>query len=98
MRELIKDCLQKNDNSPIDQPSLIPILVEASKSFPELKPSKNDWFKKDETNLLKLISEKNENECNFQLNKNNDHLKHICKKSRRTLKKAIKNAKENWMK
>ena len=69
VRELIKDCLQKNDNSPIDQPSLIPILVEASKSFLELKPSKNDWFKLDETNLLKLISEKNVNEWNFQLTK-----------------------------
>ena len=32
------------------------------------------------------------------MNKNNDHLKQICKKSRRTLKKAIKSAKENWMK
>ena len=90
MRELIQDCLQNTESAPIDQPSLIPILEEASKSFPELKPSKNDWFKKDETNLIKLITEKNENEQKLHLNRNNDHLKNICKKSRRNLKKAIK--------
>ncbi|MCP4744862.1 MAG: hypothetical protein GY874_01800, partial [Desulfobacteraceae bacterium] len=98
VKELIIDCLHENDKTIIDQPSLIPILVEASKSFPEMKSSKNDWFKKDEENLLKLISEKNENERNLRLNKNNDRLRQSCRKSRLTLKKAIKNAKENWMK
>ena len=98
VKELITDCMQKNDNTSIDQPSLIPILEEASKSFPQLKSSKNDWFKKDEANLLNLISEKNKNEWNLRLNRNNNHFKQICKKSRSILKKAIRNAKENWMK
>mmetsp|Transcript_19094 Transcript_19094/g.21651 ORF Transcript_19094/g.21651 Transcript_19094/m.21651 type:complete len:129 (-) Transcript_19094:512-898(-) len=98
VKELITDCMQKNDNTSIDQPSLIPILEEASKSFPQLKSSQNDWFKKDEANLLNLISEKNKNEWNLRLNRNNNHFKQICKKSRSTLKKAIRNAKENWMK
>ena len=98
VKELIIECMHENDKASIDQPSLILILEEASKSFPQMKSSKNDWFKKDETNLLKLISEKSKNEWNIRLNKDNDHFKQICKKSRRNLKKAIKDAKENWMK
>ena len=46
VKELIIECLHENDKAAIHQPSLIPILVEASKSFPEMKSSKNDWFKK----------------------------------------------------
>ena len=81
----------------IDQSSLIQILQEANKTFPEEKPSKNDWFSKDETNLLKLISERNEIKRNLHLDKNTEHFKLACKKSCKALKKCIKNAKENWM-
>ena len=93
IKESIANWQQNNENPSIDQPSLIPILQEASKTFPEETPSKNDWFSKDEKNLLKLVAERNENERKLRLDKNTEHFKIACKKSRKALKKAIKTRK-----
>ena len=54
VRELIKDCMQKNDNTPIDQPSLIPILIEASKSLKILICEMISWSIRDSIHRLPL--------------------------------------------
>ena len=62
MKELIDSWKQEHKTEQIDQPSLTAILKEASEnSFPNEKTSRNEWFNKDEENLLNLISIKNKN-------------------------------------
>jgi exonuclease III len=97
IKEMTKSWQSQNENTLIDQPSLNIILQEASKSFPKLESLKNDWFNRDKENLLKLISEKNEAEKKYSLNRNNTLL-NLCRIARRTLKKEIKLAKNNWIK
>eukprot|EP00979_Chaetoceros_neogracilis_P000115 scaffold29_cov204-Chaetoceros_neogracile.AAC.1 len=86
IKEMTKSWQSQNENTLIDQPSLNIILQEASKSFPKLESLKNDWFNRDKENLLKLISEKNEAEKKYSLNRNNTLL-NLCRIARRTLKK-----------
>jgi len=62
-----------------------------------LKKSKIDCFSKVEDSLIKRITEKNEKEKIYSSTKTKNDLDN-CKNARRKDKKAIKTAKNNWIK
>ena len=99
VKELIDSWKQEHKTEQKDQPSLTVILKEGSKnSFPNKKASRNEWFNKDEENLINLISIKNKNEKKIQYNNTTKQLS-LCHKLWSALKKAIKKQKKpGWNK
>jgi len=99
VQELIQAELMDSENDEkeiLDLIKLTNILQEASKVYPEKKRTRNDWFTRCGERLIKLVDIRNEAELELAKERT-EYAMLCCREARRKLKKATKDAKEDWL-